>query len=187
MRPPRWQPPVALSPAEQAIVRRVRRAKLFVLLRQIRHELCDAAFQAELAALYTESPRGRPPVPPAQLALATVLQAYTGASDDEAIEAAVMDRRWQLVLDCLDSETPPLSKGALVAFRQRLIAADLGRRLIERTVDLAQQRGGFSGRALRAALDSSPLWGAGRVEATSNLVGHALRKALGVLARQQGR
>jgi hypothetical protein len=31
------------------------------------------------------------------------------------------------------------------------------------------------------------LWGAGRVEDTYNLLGHALRKALGVIARQQGR
>src|SRR5574337_880147 len=122
MRPPRWQPPVELSPAEQAIVRRIRRAKLFVFLRRIRHELCDAAFQAELAAAYRDSPQGQPPVPPAQLALATVLQAYVGASDDEAIEATVMDRRWQLVLDCLDCAAPPFSKGTLVAFRQRLIA-----------------------------------------------------------------
>jgi transposase len=40
---------------------------------------------------------------------------------------------------------------------------------------------------LRAALDSSPLWGAGQVEDTYNLLGHALRKAVGVIARQQGR
>src|SRR5262249_9993971 len=42
-------------------------------------------------------------------------------------------------------------------------------------------------RALRVALDSRPLWGAGKVEDTSSLLGHALRKALGVMARQQGR
>jgi len=34
---------------------------------------------------------GSRPVPLAQLALATILQAYTGASDDEVIEACVMD------------------------------------------------------------------------------------------------
>src|SRR5688572_10462462 len=33
----------------------------------------------------------------------------TGVSDDEVIEATVMDRRWQLVLDCLDCERPPFS------------------------------------------------------------------------------
>ncbi len=45
---------------------------------------------------------------------------------------------------------------------------------------------GSPGGRLRAALDSSPLWGAGRVEDTINLLGHALRKVVGVLARQQG-
>ncbi len=56
-----------------------------------------------------------------------------------------------------------------------------------RTVELATATGGFGARALRAALDSSPLWGAGRVEDTINLMGHALRKALGVIAVLQGR
>jgi transposase len=182
-----WSPPVELSPAEQTIVKRIRRAKLFVFLRERRHELMDAAFQEELGRLYAESRRGQPPVPPAQLALATVLQAYVGCSDDEVVEATTMDRRWQVVLDCLDAQPPPFSKGTLVAFRQRLLQADLDRRLIERTVALAEQHGGFGSRALRAALDSSPIWGAGRVEDTYNLLGHALRKALGMLARQQGR
>jgi transposase len=186
MRPLLWQPPRDLSPAEQAIVKRVRRAKLFVFLRDHRHALFSATFQQELAALYKEAPQGQPPVPPAQLALALILQAYTGVSDDEVIEATTMDRRWQLVLDCLDVDTPPFSKGTLVAFRTRLIAQQLDRRLLERTVELAATTGAFGSRQLRAALDSSPLWGAGRVEDTYNLLGHALRKALDVIARQQG-
>ncbi len=49
MRPQQWQPPVALSPEETAIVRRVHRAKLFVFLREERHVLFSAAFQEELA------------------------------------------------------------------------------------------------------------------------------------------
>lgn len=188
MQPATWSPPSALSPEEVAIVARIRRAKLFVLLREQRLVLFDDAFQARLAATYQDGARGQPPVPPAQLALALLLQAYTGVSDDELIEATTLDRRWQLVLDCLDCTSPPFSKGTLVGFRQRLIAADLDRQLIERTVALAAARlGTASSRQLRAALDSSPLWGAGRVEDTLNLLGHAVRKALGVLARQQGR
>ena len=105
-------------------------------------------------------------MPPAQLALAIILQAYTGVSDDEVIEAAVMDRRWQLVLDCLDCKTPPFSKGTLVGYRKRLIAQDWDHRLIERTVEVAARHHVFGARQLRAALDSSPLWGAGRVEET---------------------
>jgi len=170
MRPTHWRPPVALSPKEQTVVSKVRRAKLFVFLRRIRHELFDEAFQAELATIFQDRPKGQPPVSPAKLALATILQAYTGVSDDEVIEALVMDRRWQLVLDCLDCEQAPFGKGTLVRFRQALITATLDRRLIERTVELAEREGGFGPRQLRAALDSSPLWGAGRVEDTYNLL-----------------
>jgi len=187
VRPVVWRPPAEPSPAELAVIKAVRRAKLFVFLRLHRHELFDEPFQAELAQAYVDSPKGQPPVPPAQLALATILQAYTGVSDDEVIEATVMDRRWQLVLDCMGTEEPPFSKGTLVGFRKRLIEKNLDRRLIERTVELAARTRGFGARALRAALDSSPLWGAGRVEDTLNLMGHALRKALGVIAVLQGR
>lgn len=86
-------------------------------------------------------------MPPAQLALALILQAYTGASDDEVIAAMVMDRRWQLVLDCLNAERAPFAKGTLVGFRTRLIEANMDRRLIGRTIQIAQAGGGFGARA----------------------------------------
>jgi hypothetical protein len=90
-----------------------------VWLRQHRHQLFDADFQAELAGMYQDKP--------------------------------------------------------------------VGQRLVERTVALyGQATGRVAAGKLRAALDSSPLWGAGRVEDTINLLGHALRKVVGVLARQQG-
>src|SRR5438270_3376558 len=187
MQPILWQPPVELSEQEEQIVKKIRKAKLFVFLRQHRHELLDEAFQQELASLYRKAERGQPPVAPAMLALALILEAYTGVSDDEVIEATVMDRRWQLVLDCLDTDHAPFSKGTLVGFRQRLIAAQMDRRLRERTIEIASQSQAFGSRALRAALDSSPLWGAGRVEDTYNLLGHALKKVRRVVADQQGR
>ncbi len=187
MRPEPWSPPIDLSKKEQKIVKLIKRAKLFVFLREIRHLLFDEAFQQELSQMYAEAEKGHPPVPPAQLALTVILQAYTKASDAEAIEALTMDRRWQLVLDCLDCEQAPFSQATLVRFRQALIIHQLDRRLIERTVELAQNTQKFGSRQLRAALDSSPLWGAAKVEDTYNLLGHALKKALSVIARQQGR
>src|SRR5205807_1195457 len=60
------------------------------------------------------------------------------------------------------------------------------RRLIERTIEIASQNQAFGPRVLRAALDSSPLWGAGRVEDTFNLIGHALKKVLRLVAKQRG-
>ena len=122
MRPMPWQAPVDLSPEEQAVARRVRRAKLFVFLRTHRHTLFDAAFQEELATLYADRPKVQPPVPPARLALVTLLHAYTGASDAEAVEATVMDRRWQRALDCLDCADAPFSVGTLVSFETEVAA-----------------------------------------------------------------
>jgi Transposase DDE domain/Transposase domain (DUF772) len=187
MRPSTWQPPVEISAAEDQVIKRIKRAKLFTFLRRYRHQIFTPEFQIELAGIYKESPPGQPPVEPAMLALALILQAYTGVSDDEVIEATVMDRRWQLALDCLEAQEPPFSKGTFVAFRTRLIEHQMDRRLLERTIEIAAQSKAFGPRNLRAALDSSPLWGAGRVEDTYNLLGHALRKALGVIAREQGR
>ncbi len=187
MHPGVWRPPIEPSEAERVVLKRIKKAKLFVFLREHRHEILSEEFQEELECVYKDSALGQPLIPPAQPALAAILQAYTGVSDDEAIEATVMDRRWQLVLDRLDCEEPPLSKGTLVSFRKALIEHDLDARLVDRTVKVAEQKGGFGSRKLRAALDSSPLWGAGRVEDTYNLLGRALRKALDVIARQRGR
>jgi Transposase DDE domain len=87
----------------------------------------------------------------------------------------------------MDHAVAPFSKTTLVAFRARLVAHELDRRLVERTVTLyGQLTGRVAAGKLRAALDASPLWGTGRVEDTINLLGHALRKVVGVLARQQG-
>src|SRR5258708_37401225 len=113
------------------------------LYRCHRHELFDDAFQEELATLYAPSLRGQPPIPPAQLALATIVQAYTGASDDEVIEATLMDRRWQLVLDCLDTDQAPFMKGTLVAFPPRFISGQMDRRLLERTIAVTSRRQSF--------------------------------------------
>jgi len=98
-----------------------------------------------------------------------------------------VDKGWQLVLDCLNCETPPLGKPTLIRFRNRLIKKELDQGLIDRTVKTAKQKGGFGSSQLKAALDSSPLWGAGKVEDTYNLLGHALRKAVSVIAAGQGR
>jgi hypothetical protein len=70
MRPPTWNPPIDLSPTEQIVAKRIRKAKLFLFLRQIRHLLFDQQFQIELASkLFKDSTMGKCPVPPAQLAL----------------------------------------------------------------------------------------------------------------------
>src|SRR6266545_7988170 len=180
--PIRWQVPVELNPEETRLAATLHRiGKFYVFLRTVRAELFDDAFQAELAAVY--HPRGTAPLPAALLAMVTVLQAYVQVSDADAVVAARVDRRWQLVLGSLGTTDVRFSQGVLVKFRERMIAHDLDRKLLDRTVTLAKQTGRFGWQALRAALDSSPLVGAGRVEDTWNLIGRALRTVATCAAR----
>jgi hypothetical protein len=161
--------------------------KLLGFLRLHRHLLFSDEFQSELEAMYRGTGAGKAPVPPALMAMATLVQAYLGVSDAEMIELTVVDLRVQMVLGCLGATTPACSQGALVDFRERLIRSDMDRRILERTVELARDTGGFDWRrlprSLRLAVDSSPFEGAGRVEDTFNLLGHAARKLVVCTAR----
>lgn len=177
----RWQPPPECTKREELLLRRLTRTKkLFAMLRLHRHELFDDAFQAELESMYRDTGAGKDPKPPALLAMAMLLQAYVGASDAEAVELTVIDLRWQLVLDRLGCDEPAFGQGTLREFRERMIRHDMDRRLLERTGELAARTGIFDRKKLpkmlRVAIDSSPLEGAGRVEDTINLLGHAARK-----------
>ena len=163
----RWTPPVAPTRQEQFLLKRLGRVrKLLGFLRLHRHELFDDAFQAELATRYRSTGAGKDARPPAMMAMAMLVQGYLGMSDAEMVELTVVDLRVQMVLGCLGAEAPPFSQGALQTFRERLIAADLDRRVLERTVELAKQTQAFDYRKLptmlRVAIDSSPLEGTGR-------------------------
>ncbi len=114
--PIRWRVPIELSPEEARVAAVLHRTgKFYVFLRTVRAELFDDALQTELAAAY--QPRGTAPLPAALLAMVTVLQAYDQVGDAEAVVAARLDPRWQLVLGCLGVTDAPFSQGALVKFR----------------------------------------------------------------------
>ena len=115
-----WNPPIALSAEEQTIAARTRKArKFFVFLRECRHELLDADLQTTLTNSYRPGSGGHEPVEAGLLALATLLQAYCRVGDRDAVELTVMDKRWQMVLDCLGAAHPPFSQGTLCNFRMR--------------------------------------------------------------------
>jgi hypothetical protein len=160
--------------------------KLLGFLRLHRHEIFDEAFQVELEALYRDTGAGVPPKSPAMMAMATLLQGYLGVSDAEMVELTVVDLRCQMVLGILGSTEPAFSQGAFREFRERLIRADMDRRVLERTVEVARNTKEFDWRklpsALRVAFDSSPLEGAARVEDTINLLAHAARNVVGCAA-----
>ena len=143
--PIRWQVPTDLSPEEARVAGKLRRiGKFYAFLREIRAELFDDTFQAELATAY--QPRGIAPVPPALLAMVLLLQAYDQVGDAEAVVSAQLDPRWQMPLGCLGAREAPFSQGVLVKFRERLIAHDLDRKLLDRTVALAKARVASAGR-----------------------------------------
>src|SRR6266542_7088648 len=184
----RWTPRQDTTRQEDYLLRRLRRTrKLFAFLRDQRQALFDDAFQAELESMYRDTGAGQEPVPPALLAMIALLQSYLGVSDAEAVELTVVDLRWHMVLDRLGSTKPACAQGTLVDFRERLIRTDMDRRLLERTVEMARQSKIFDWRklpkSLRVAIDSSPLEGAGRVEDTINLLGHAARTIVTTMAR----
>jgi hypothetical protein len=186
----RWSPPVKLSRQEQMLMKRLVRVRaLFGFLRVHRHELFDEAFQEELETMYRQTGAGDPPHPPALMCMAVILQAYVGASDAEAVELTLVDLRWQMVLNCIGAVDPPFSQGALQTFRERMVECDMDRTLLEKTVTLVRSGALTDGegravtKALRVAIDSRPLAGAGRVEDTLNLLGHAARNIVKLVSK----
>jgi Transposase DDE domain/Transposase domain (DUF772) len=179
----RWRPSQTYTKQEQWILKRVeKKRKLFGFLRRHRAKLFDDDFQAQLESMYRDTGAGKEPKPPAFLAMVLLLQGFLGVSDGDAVEVTMLDLRWQMVLDCLGATEPAFSQGALQAFRDRLIAHDMDRRLLERTVELARATKEFDWKkipkTLRVAMDSAPLEGAGRVEDTINLLAHSARKVV---------
>lgn len=171
-----WHP-AAERREEEAVAKRLRASsKFYKFLWEIRGQLFDEAFEKQLIECY--APRGQAPCAPAMLAMVMLLQRYDGLGDADAVDAAENDRRWQLVLGTLGSTSAPFGQGSLVRFRTRMIAHDLDKRLVEKTIELAKQTKKFGWQRLRVALDSSPLEGAGRVEDTWNLIGRAMSKVV---------
>jgi hypothetical protein len=179
----RWSPPVEQSEREERLLKLARRSrKLLVFLRGHRHKLFDDAFQSEMEAMYRDTGQGEEPQPPALMCMALLVQGYLQVSDAEAVRLSATDNCWRMVLDTLDQrgDEPAFSQGGLQQFRERLVRHDMDIRLLERTIDLARETRAFDWKklpkTLRVAVDSRPLAGAGRVEDTINLLGHAGRK-----------
>lgn len=58
VRPHLWHPPTELSPLEKKVVSRILSAKLFIFLRDCRHELFDDEFQMEFASQFVGQQHG---------------------------------------------------------------------------------------------------------------------------------
>lgn len=188
----RWNPRQELSKKDNLLLKRLKRTrKLFAFLRLYRDKIFDDGYQAELEKMYRQTGSGEEPLPPALMCMALLLQGYVGVSDAEAVELTIVDARWQMVLDCFGAEEPLFSQGTLQSFRDRLIGADMDRRLLERTREVAKATKEFDWKKLpkqlSVGIDSRPLLGAGKVEDTFNLLGHAARKIVECAAQVTGK
>jgi hypothetical protein len=189
----RWNPEVKCSTREERLLKAVARSrKLVVFLRRHRHELLSKSFQVELGTMYRDTGQGEEPLPPGLFCMALLLQGYFRASDAEVVRLATTDLCWRMVLGTLDEEEgkAPFSQGAFQQYRERFFAHDMDLRLLERTVELARQTKEFDfkklPKTLRVGVDSRPLEGAGRVEDTFNLLGHAGKKIAALAAKHVG-
>src|SRR5947207_505217 len=121
----RWDPPVARSEREERLLKLAGKSrKLLVFLRERRHEIFDAGFQAELESMYRGTDQGEEPQPPALMSVALLLQGYLQVSDAEAVRLSATDLCWRLVLGTLNrrGDEPAFSPGGLQQFRDRLSA-----------------------------------------------------------------
>jgi hypothetical protein len=187
----RWNPPVRCNAREERLLKLAGKSRrLLVFLRERRHEIFDEAFQVELEAMYRGSGQGEEPQPPALMCMAMLLQGYLQVSDAESVRLSASDNCWRLVLGTLgtDEDAPAFSQGGLQQFRERVVRHEMDRRLLEQTIAVAKRSRAFDWKklpkSLRVAVDSRPLVGAGRVEDTINLLGHAGRKIAECIAAE---
>lgn len=169
-----WEPKEELSDAEVRLLKLCKKQKLWEFLRRYRHMIVDEEVRHWLREMYADKSRGTPPIAPERLLLAMLLQVGFDVADHEVPTLTSVDRRWQMVLDLLPSESPAFSQGTVFHFRERLREQGVMPMFLEKTVRIARQTGGFSDRHLRVLIDSSPLLGAGRVEDTFNLLGRSI-------------
>jgi IS5 family transposase len=113
----------------------------------------DEVFPESMFEDLYPSPNGRPSVPPQVLAVATVLQVLTGASDYEAVDLLRCDLRWKAACG-LGLNDPGFDPSLFVYFRRRLAASGDRDRLFTRVRQVIEATGILKGRR-RRALDST--------------------------------
>ncbi len=128
--------------------------------------------------------RGRPSIPPSQLARVMLLQHRTGLSDEAAMEAVKWDLRWKIALG-LAIDHDGWHPTSLVKFRARLLLHGKQDVALENTLRLAAEIGLLEG-AVEQIIDSTPMLGAAATRDTVRLVRHGVRKLVDAVAAVDG-
>lgn len=130
----------------------------------------------DYAALYKDSPRGRPSIPPSIVVLAMLLEYHDDCSDFEAEQRMRFDLRWKHALG-IGLEDEGFDATVLCRFRRKLLERGLERDLFKRLVKAARETGLIAKDATQL-LDSSHILGAAGARDTYTLIRGAIRKLL---------
>src|SRR5215216_5152999 len=154
-----------LAGGEHPYLDHVRRDSFYGFLALHREELFRDEDFADLYCL----DNGRPCVSPSLLATALLLQAYEGASDEEAKARADFDLRWKVALG-VGLKERPFAKSTLQLFRARLVIHERVRTVFQKSLDFARHTGYLRSRRLKVVLDTTHVLGRGAVKDTYNLL-----------------
>ncbi|GGV46096.1 hypothetical protein GCM10010245_72270 [Streptomyces spectabilis] len=145
---------------------------------RVRDELGVLFCDEEFVGLFPT--RGKPAWSPGRLAFVLVWQFVEGLTDRQAAEAvrARIDVKYALGLELSD---PGFDYSVLSEFRDRLIAAEAGRQVLNGILDAARKRGLLKPGG-RARTDSTHVHGAARELNWLEHVAETLRSALNALA-----
>jgi hypothetical protein len=140
---------------------------------------CDEDF----AECYSQT-RGRPSIPPSQLARVLLLQHRTGLSDEAAMEAVRWDLRWKVALG-LPIDHDGWHPTSLVKFRARLLLHGKQDVALENTLRLAAEIGLLDG-TVEQIIDSTPMLGAAATQDTVRLVRHGVKRLIDAVGAVDG-
>lgn len=175
----REDPQSGLFTADNLYLDHVGKDTFYGFLAQNRHRI----FQDDNFEELYHTSIGRPSVAPGRLAVALLLQAHDKVSDAEAIDRARFDLRWKVALG-LEIEDRPFAKSTLQTFRAQLILHDKIGDVFCASLDEARLRGLFGNRStITLAVDTTPIFGAGAVKDSYNLLADGIRALARALAK----
>ncbi|MFG3410492.1 IS1182 family transposase [Streptomyces sp. NPDC048142] len=146
---------------------------------RVRDELGPLFTDEEFADLFPV--RGKPAWSPGRLMLVSVLQFVEGLTDRQAAEAVRARIDWKYALG-LELGDPGFDFSVLSEFRDRLVEAEAGRRVLDGILTAAREKGLLKA-AGRARTDSTHVLSAARELCWLEMVAETLRSALNALAQ----
>lgn len=146
---------------------------------RMRDELGPVFADSDFADLFPR--RGQPAVAPWRLALVTVMQFAENLTDRQAADAVRARLDWKYALS-LELTDPGFDFSVLSEFRGRLLGGGAEDRLLDRMLELFEERGLVEGGG-RQRTDATHVLGAVRELNRLEIVGETLHAALNVLAQ----